>query len=152
MKNKNLNSYKIWSIRSGDWYNSERRVIFATKTKKERTKWIKYFRGESKEFKRQDQLRFKRKKQEEEEDIIGKDLTPANRYDILDLPLSGNTSQYGIVQRERKHSRLDINLEYGIFNPLTDRSPKRIVKDDTHLESPKSRNRGARQLNTFDKF
>ena len=38
--------YKIWSIRNGDWYNSERRIIFAARTKKERKQWLKYFEKE----------------------------------------------------------------------------------------------------------
>ena len=36
--------YAQWSTRVFDWYNSERRIIFACTSEKERMKWIKYFR------------------------------------------------------------------------------------------------------------
>ena len=45
--NKNLNGYKVLSVRSGDWYNSERRIIFATRTKREKLKWMRYFNKET---------------------------------------------------------------------------------------------------------
>jgi len=44
---KNLNHYKVWSVRSGDWYNSERRMIFATRSRKERNRWLKHFKAET---------------------------------------------------------------------------------------------------------
>lgn len=39
-----INKVASWTTRACDWYNSERRIIFATKSEKERRKWIKYFR------------------------------------------------------------------------------------------------------------
>ncbi len=33
-----------WTTRANDWYNGERRIIFATKTDAECQKWMKYFK------------------------------------------------------------------------------------------------------------
>ena len=33
-----------WTSRSQDWYNSERRIIFATTSEAQRDQWIKFFR------------------------------------------------------------------------------------------------------------
>ncbi|MFS8160378.1 MAG: hypothetical protein ACMG6E_09275, partial [Candidatus Roizmanbacteria bacterium] len=86
-------SYKIWSIRSGDWYNSERRIIFAARTKKERSKWIKFFKGEGAKI---NVLNFKKLKPTDD-NIIGLDLSPDYEQEILDLRLSG-TKVSGFMQ------------------------------------------------------
>lgn len=39
-----LNKVAAWTTRACDWYNSERRIIFACKSEKQRKKWIKYFK------------------------------------------------------------------------------------------------------------
>ena len=33
-----------WSTRVMDWYNSERRIIFACTSEKDRNRWVNYFR------------------------------------------------------------------------------------------------------------
>jgi hypothetical protein len=33
-----------WTTRAVDWYNSERRIIFAAKSEEERDNWIQYFK------------------------------------------------------------------------------------------------------------
>ena len=43
-KDKEVNRCSAWSTRVFDWYNSERRIIFACTSEKERSKWINYFR------------------------------------------------------------------------------------------------------------
>lgn len=89
--NKNLQSYKIWSVRSNDWYNSERRIIFATRTKKERGKWLKFFTKAAQRNKAEE-LRRQTNKKDMDFNIIGKDLSPTKNMveqDILDLRLSG---------------------------------------------------------------
>jgi hypothetical protein len=39
-----LKNVSTWTTRACDWYNSERRIIFATKSKKDRANWIKFFK------------------------------------------------------------------------------------------------------------
>ncbi len=84
-------SYKIWSIRSNDWYNSERRIIFAARTKKERSKWLKFF---NKEVGTKINLK---KVKAKDDNIIGLDLSPDYDQEILDLRLSG-TKVSGFMQ------------------------------------------------------
>ena len=48
-KQKDITSNTIgkvsgWTTRTVDWYNSERRIIFATKSEQDRENWIKYFK------------------------------------------------------------------------------------------------------------
>ena len=38
-------SLMTWSNRENEWYNSERRMIFACASDADRKKWIQYFRG-----------------------------------------------------------------------------------------------------------
>eukprot|EP00347_Sterkiella_histriomuscorum_P022149 403331507 len=40
------NNVSAWSSRQQDWYNSERRIIFATTSEFDRQQWIKYFKGQ----------------------------------------------------------------------------------------------------------
>lgn len=100
--NKNLNGYKQWTVRAGDWYNSERRIIFATRTKKEKQKWLQYFKKETKQMKMEDLKNNK----PHEENIIGKDLSPDYDQDILDLRLKGSKLS---TKFKIKNQNLEIN-------------------------------------------
>lgn len=37
------NNVSAWTNRTYDWYNSERRIIFATTSEEQRDNWIKFF-------------------------------------------------------------------------------------------------------------
>jgi hypothetical protein len=102
-------SYKIWSIRSGDWYNSERRIIFAARTKKERSKWLKFFKGEGAKM---NVLNLKKNKPKDD-NIIGLDLSPDYEAEILDLRLSGTKmTGFGQSANALKTKRTRKNSEF----------------------------------------